>query len=205
SLSIALHSLSVLSLSASMTTYLLSVHYTLPLITLARTFSSVVELSSTILMPRAISLVSTSSADPLTPLLRVGLLSLSWQFVTLLPVIVSLFLLPTSSPIPASSDPHLTSTFFISLALSRLGMWTYSLIAQTLVQIMVPETQRVEFSGIEVGFTSATEVARWGLTAVRSQPEQIKSVTAIGMAIVSLYAGSYGMWMWRRRPYSILL
>src|SRR5436190_20090461 len=159
-----------------MTTYLLSVHYTLPLLTLARTFSSVVELSSTILMPWAISMVSTSSTDPLTPLRRVGLFGLSWQFLTLLPVFTSLLLLPTSSPTPASSYPHLTATFFIFLALSRLGMWTYSLVAQTLVQIMVPTTQRVEFSGIEVGFSSVAELARWGLTAIWFQPDQFKGV-----------------------------
>ncbi|KAH9204153.1 hypothetical protein DL95DRAFT_319997, partial [Leptodontidium sp. 2 PMI_412] len=167
SLSLALQSLSVLSLSGSMTTYLLSVYYTLPLLPLARTFSSVVKLSSTILMPWAISLVSTSSTNPLTPLRRRPLI------------------------------PYMTAVFFISLALSRLGMWMYSLVAQTLVQIMVPATQRVEFSGIEVGFSSAAELARWGLTAIWSQPEQSKGVAAIGMTIVSLCTGSYWMWMWR--------
>lgn len=36
----------------------------------------------------------------------------------------------------------------------------YSLAAETIVQILVPVSQRIEFSGVEMGFVSAAEVAR---------------------------------------------
>jgi iron-regulated transporter 1 len=182
-----------------MTTYLLSVHYTLPHITAARTLSSAVELSSTVLMPLAISFLSRSSNDPLVPLSRVGLWSLSWQFLTLLPVVVSLLLLPTSSPNPASSYPVLTVLLFVCLALSRLGFWTYSLVVQNLVQIVVPATQRSEFSGMEMGFMSAAEIGRWGATGIWSRPEQFKGVAWAGMATVTICMGMYLKWVWVRR------
>ena len=180
-----------------MTTYLLNMHYTLPLLALAQTFSSAVELASTSLMPWAVSLISSPSIDSSDPLSRVGLWGLSWQYLALLPTICSLLLLPTSSPTPASSYPVLTATFFISLALSRLGMWTYSLVTQTLVQIAVPKTQRLEFSGIEVSFVSAAEVARWGATAVWSRPDQFKGVAAAEMVVVPSCTFFY--WVWTRR------
>ena len=67
----------MLSLSTSITTYLLNLQYTLSLLTLAQTFSFVVELASTVFMPWAVSLISSSTIAPLDPLSRVGLWGLS--------------------------------------------------------------------------------------------------------------------------------
>ncbi|RQM07793.1 hypothetical protein DH86_00000675, partial [Scytalidium sp. 3C] len=64
SLAMALQSYSVLSLSASMTTYLLSIHYTLAPITLARTISSVIELTSVVVMPVGVSLLRKLNGNP---------------------------------------------------------------------------------------------------------------------------------------------
>jgi len=180
-----------------MTTYILNVHYTLRLLTIARIFSSVIEVSSTILMPWLVSRLTTPNADPRDPPSRVGLWGLSWQVITLLPVTMSLLLLPTSSLTPASSHPALSVTLFVFLALSRLGFWTYSLAAETVVQILVPASQRVEFSGIEMGFVSAAEVARWSVTAVWARPEQFGGIAATGMAVVAGRLCLYSMWIWR--------
>lgn len=100
------------------------------------------------------------------PLSRVGLWGLSWQFLTLLPTIGSLFLLPISSLTPASSYPVLTAIFFIFLALSRLGIWTFSLVAQTLVQTAVSNAQRIEFSGRWISKALQRRERRWWLRVV---------------------------------------
>jgi len=195
SLSMALQSFSVLSLSGPMMTYLLSRKYTLSWITMARTFSSFIEIFSTISTPWAVSRLSGPHINPLRPLIRVGTWGLSWQLVTLLPALVSLFFLSDDpSDAPASTHPWLTAAFFVFLALSRLGLWTHNLMAQNLVQIAVPEKQLVEFSGVEMSFVSAAEVGRWSCTAAWSQPAQFRGVAVASMIVLFLCWASFILW-----------
>ncbi len=156
------------------------------------------ELSSTIVMPLAVSLLSRSGRELLTGLTIVGLWGLSWQLLTLLPATMSLLLLPGTLSNPASSYPLLTVLFFTFIALSQLGLWTYKLIEQTLVQILVPPTQRVEFSGVEIAFVSAAEIGRWGITAILPRPSQFKGVACSGLATVALSVLLFYSWAWKR-------
>ena len=181
-----------------MTTYLLNAHYTLLPITAARTLSSILELSSTVIMPLAVSFSSKASSDSLTPLVRVGLWGLSWQILTLLPATLSFLLLPNTASTPVLTYPLLNASFFIFLSLSRLGLWTYSLAEQTLVQVLVPSTQRVEFSGVEMAFISAAEIGRWGITAIFSRPDQFKGVACSGLGVVAGCVMLYYSWVRRR-------
>ncbi len=43
------------------------------------------------------------------------------------------------------------------------------------MQIVVPASQRIEFSGIEMVFVSAAEVAQRAVTAIWARPEQFGS------------------------------
>ncbi|KAL7268886.1 hypothetical protein RUND412_008476 [Rhizina undulata] len=194
-----------LSFSASMMTYLLNAHFTLPLITLARTLSTCIEVSSTVFMPWAVSLLSSSSpsGDTLVPLSRVGLWGLNFQLLNLIPVTISLFLLPSTSPTPASSHPFLTTSIFLFLAFSRLGLWTYDLVVQTLVQIEVAPANRGEFSGVEMQFVSAVELVQWVVTGIWSRPEEFRGVAAAGTGVVAAAAGAYSWWMWRQRGHLV--
>lgn len=198
SLAMALQSYSVLSLSASMTTYLLSIHYTLAPITLARTISSVIELTSVVVMPVGVSLLRKLNGNPVFGLAWVGLAGITWQVLTLVPAVASLFLLPVTSSDPASSSALLTMLFFGFLSMSGLGFWTFNLVAQSLVQMLVPSTERVEFSGVEYAFMSGAEIGRWGITAVLPHPTQFPGVAMSGLVIIVISALLFTSWMWKQ-------
>jgi hypothetical protein len=110
---------------------------------------------------------------------------------------MSLLLLPETSSNPASSYPLLTVLFFTFIAVAQLGLWTYKLIEQTLVQILVPPTQRVEFSGMEMAFMSAAEICRWGITAILPRPSQFKGVACSGLATVAVSVLLFYSWAWK--------
>ena len=76
SLAIAIQSYSVLALSASLTTYLLNIHYTLRSITTARSLNSIIEFSSIIIIPLAVSRLTHLDRDPLVALIKVGVVGL---------------------------------------------------------------------------------------------------------------------------------
>ena len=204
SLALALQPLSVLTLSASMTTYLLNAHYSLSIITAARTFSTGVEISSTVLTPMLISWLNArdvrkhgDSHEPLRPLTRVGLYGLWWQLCTLIPVTAALLVLPSTADDPAKAFPVLTSVIFIFIALSRLGPFGYGLVEQTLVQIVIPESQRVEFSGVEMAFVSLAELSRWAMTGIWGHPEQFKGVAVAALATIAIATMIFWRWSWK--------
>lgn len=89
------------------------------------------------------------------------------------------------------------------LAFSRLGLWTYDLVSQTLVQTRIPATNIGEFSGVEMGFINTFELIQWVLTAIWSSPEQFKYVAAAGNACVVISAIAYTAWMWTCRGHLV--
>jgi solute carrier family 40 (iron-regulated transporter), member 1 len=178
SLSAALQSFTVLSLSGPMTTYLLTRRYSLSLITTARTFTSVIEISSTVVFPIAVSLLSRVMRDPIS---IIGFMGISWQVVLLIPTFIALVLVPTTSEDPASSFPLLTVFIFLFLGLSRLGNWVHNISVQQIVQTRVPAKSRVEFSGVEMTFISGAEIGRWACAAIWAKPEEFKGIALGGL------------------------
>lgn len=150
-------------------------------------------------MPLGVSWLSTTGIDPLVPLCRVGVLAISWQFLNLLPSTLSLLLLPSSSTTPASPHPFLTLNLFLSLPLSRLGLWTHNPVPQNIVQTQVPAGRRVQFSGVEMAFMSAAEIGRWSPTLVFSRPQQFKGVAVAGILVIAWNWFSFVFWALRSR------
>jgi hypothetical protein len=74
----------------------------------------------------------------------------------------------------------------------------HNLVVQTLVQIEIPAAHRVQFSGVEMAFESAAEVARWGCTALWPQPQRVKDVAAASAVVVFWCWLSFTLWVWRR-------
>ncbi len=120
-------------------------------------------------------------------------LSRRWKVKTLLasPMKAEITISPISNnflfrhPHPAQQlHIPLIGHMFMALALSRLGFWTFSLAAETVVQIIVPPPKRIELSGIEMGFASAVEETRWTVTATWARPEQLAGIAVTGMAVV---------------------
>lgn len=204
SISWVLQPSSVLTLSASMMVYLLSINFPLPDITVGRSLSTGVEITATVLTPLLISwfrhrskLQTDSRAQHLQPLITVGLLALSWHLCTLVPAVASLLILPDLPTDPTKKFPVLTKVLLISLGLSRLGPSTYQLVEQQLVQVAVPADRRVEFSGVEVALFSFAELCRWALTGIFGKPEQFKGVAIASFGAMTIAAFSFWWWTWK--------
>jgi len=194
SLSLALLYFPVLSFSASMLTFLLNAGFPLSTITVARTFSTLVEVSATVASPWGAEIMERKHSTAAASIERMGLWGLWWQFTNLIPVTLLLFTLPTSRP------PVLPSAaLFTFLALSRMGLWIFDLSAQTLVQTRVAESVRSEYSGVEMGFISAAELAQWIVTGIWAQKEDFKWLATAGTAAVGVSLVAYMVWLHERR------
>jgi iron-regulated transporter 1 len=200
SLSVALQSFSVLSLSGPMTTYLLTRHYSLSLITTARTAISVVEIGSTVVFPMAAYMLARYPfrwlPDPMSVL---GLSGVTSQLLLLVPCVVALLAVPTDSLDPASDFPIYTVLIFIFLGLSRLGHWTHNMAVQQIAQTRVPAAQRVEYSGVEMAFVSAAEIGRWASSAIWHSPSQFKGVALGGLGSVIAIWLLFAAWALKSR------
>ena len=122
SFSLALLYLTVLSFSGQMITYLLAVGYTSLYVGVARTVSTIFELSATWIAPRLMKRIGV---------VRGGIWSLCWQMVWLAAGVSWLFSdfrgLGTNSIVPATG-------LAVGVALSRVGLWGFDLCAQNIVQ-----------------------------------------------------------------------
>lgn len=196
SLSAALQSFSVLSLSGPMTTYLLTRHYSLSLITTARTAISAIEIGSTLLFPLLASSLARHPVPCLPDSMAVlGLSGATLQLALLIPCFAALAALPTTSPDPAAAFPALTAAVFVFLGLSRLGHWTHNMAVQQIAQTRVAPRHRVEFSGVEMTFVSGAEIGRWACAAVWSRPSQFAGVAFAGLLSVGVVWGLFLGWI----------
>lgn len=196
SLSAALQSFSVLSLSGPMTTYLLTRHYSLSLITTARTATSAIEIGSTLLFPLLASSLARHPVPCLPDSMAVlGLSGATLQLALLIPCFAALAALPTTSPDPAAAFPALTAAVFVFLGLSRLGHWTHNMAVQQIAQTRVAPRHRVEFSGVEMTFVSGAEIGRWACAAVWSRPSQFTGVAFAGLLSVGVVWGLFVGWI----------
>lgn len=187
-------------MSGLMITHLISVGYTLSLITTVRIMSSIVELAPTALVPCIMSWLSQDTPDPLDLLSQIGVCGLGLQTLCLLPPTVWLLFLQ-----PAETDVRSVSSlsagvmiFFLFLALSRIGAWTHNLSAQNIVQISVPAESRARFSGVEMSLVGAAEIFRWSLGVVWSQPRQFPTLSTISFFIVLFDCAMLAIWAQRR-------
>ena len=186
-----------------MTTYLIAIGYSLALITIVRILSSIVELAPTVFVPWIISRLSQDNTDPLGPLSRVGIWSLGWQTLCLIPPTIGLFFLQRLGTDSAYFTPSfgLSASFFGFLTLSRFGAWTHNLIAQNMVQITVHVEQRGRFSGVEMAFVSAAEIAPWSCGAIWPRPERFPGLGIASFCVVAFSFLLFAGWVvrWNRR------
>ncbi|KAK6584189.1 hypothetical protein PZA11_003919 [Diplocarpon coronariae] len=110
-----------------------------------------------------------------------------------IPVVLVLWNLPPSSPgvgstaASAASQASLltTVTLFGFLSLSRLFLWTYSLMEQEIEQSEVPASQRSTFSGTGESFRSCFDLLHWTATVVWSRPEEFKGLAGASLIVCS--------------------
>jgi len=124
SFSLSLLYLTVLSFSGQMITYLMSVGYTPFHVGIARTVSTIFELSATWVGPRLMRRIGA---------IRGGIWSLSWQMIWLAVGIALLFTDVGHSQTGVNSLISATG-LAVGVALSRVGLWGYDLCAQNIIQ-----------------------------------------------------------------------
>ncbi|ETS74302.1 hypothetical protein PFICI_14168 [Pestalotiopsis fici W106-1] len=183
SFSLSLLYLTVLSFSGQMITYLISIGYTNLQVGLARTVSTMFELSATWIAPRMMKRVG---------LVRGGIWSLSWQMIWLAGAVSWLF-----------SDFHGAGTnsimagsgLVVGVGLSRVGLWGYDLCAQAIVQNEVDANHRGTFSTVEAAFQNLFEMFSYVTTIVFSDPKQFQWPVVISVVAVYMAGGEVTYFM----------
>ncbi|ERS95363.1 hypothetical protein HMPREF1624_08241 [Sporothrix schenckii ATCC 58251] len=191
SFALALLYLTVLSFSGQMVTFLLATGYTPLSVGLARTASTVCELSATWIAPRLMGRLGV---------VRGGIWSLSWQALWLTAGTAVFWGLPSA----ASPDGRVGGTagataLAVGVALSRIGLWGYDLCAQSLVQDEVADAHRGAFSTAEAAFQNLFEVLAYATTILWARPDQFRWPVVVSAAAVYTAAALYTAFVRRRR------
>ncbi|KAJ6440691.1 iron-regulated transporter [Purpureocillium lavendulum] len=187
SFSLALLYLTVLSFSGQMVTFLLSIGYTPLHVGLARTGSTVVELSATWASPWLMRRIGP---------IRGGIWALSCQMM-FLAAGLSWFLAEFEGS--AASKLASATGLAVCVAFSRLGLWGYDLCAQTIVQDEVEADFRGTFSTVEAAFQNLFELLSFATTIVFSRPDQFRWPVIISTVAVYLAGGMYACFVRLRR------
>ncbi|EPE04370.1 iron-regulated protein [Ophiostoma piceae UAMH 11346] len=182
SFSLAMLYLSVLSFSGTMVTFLLASGYTPLAVGLARTASTVFELSATWIAPKLMARIG---------LVRGGIWSLSWQAIWLTAA-TTLFLSSPHSLVGATG-------LAVGVMCSRIGLWGFDLCAQNIVQDEVAGDERGSFSTAEAAFQNLFEVLAYTTTIVFHRPEEFQWPVAVSVGAVYVAAALYTLFVRRRR------
>lgn len=187
SFSLALLYLTVLSFSGQMITYLISVGYSSLHIGLARTVSTIFELSATWIAPRLMKRIG---------IVRGGIWSLSWQMIWLGAGMTWFF-----ADVSGTGTNSVASAtgLAVAVALSRVGLWGYDLCAQNLIQDEVESEYRGAFSTVEASFQNLFELLSYASTIVFSRPDQFQWPVVISVAAVYAAGFLYTAFVRRRR------
>ncbi|KAI6288404.1 hypothetical protein MCOR31_004246 [Pyricularia oryzae] len=187
SFSLALLYLTVLSFSGQMITYLVSVGYSSLHVGVARTVSTVFELSATWIAPRLMKRIG---------IVRGGIWSLCWQMAWLAAGVAWFF--ADASGKGTNSIASATG-IVVAVALSRIGLWGYDLCAQNIIQDEVESEYRGTFSTVEASFQNLFELLSYASTIVFSRPDQFQWPIVISVVAVYTAGGLYTAFVRRRR------
>lgn len=183
SLSLSMLYLTVLSFSGQMVTYLLTIKHPVLQSThigILRTIATILEISSTYVAPILIHRVGP---------VRAGIWSLSWQFLTLTPGVATFWILPSVSTTTK------TLLFIASVILSRIGLWSFDLTAQLLVQNSIDASHRGSFSATESSLQNFFELCTFAMTIIWSEPEDFIYPATVSLVAVYTAAAFYARYV----------
>ncbi|KAK3115619.1 hypothetical protein LTR53_004826, partial [Teratosphaeriaceae sp. CCFEE 6253] len=187
SFALSLLYLTVLSFSGQMITYLIAVGYTSLWVGVARTVSTVFELSATWIAPRLMGRIGV---------VRTGIWSISWQMCWLTAGLT--WFLAHLHDKNASSVAAATG-LAVSIALSRVGLWGYDLSAQTIIQDAVDPDSRGKFSMVEAAFQNLFELLAYATTIIFPRPDQFRWAIIISAAATYSAGGLYAFYVRKTR------
>ena len=195
SFSLSLLYLTVLSFSGQMTTYLLTFPTLTPLIIGGiRTIATIFELASTWLAPYLISRIGPT---------RAGIWCLSFQIACLsISISTFFFYADTTRSNSLASTTYLLIT---SIILSRIGLYSFDLIAQLIIQNSIPSNHRASFSTTEASIQNLFELFTFLTTIIFPKPEQFKIPACVSYVAVCLAGALYAMYVRDRRGHLLHL
>ena len=197
SFSLSLLYLTVLSFSGQMTTYLLTFPTLTPsIIGGIRTIATIFELASTWLAPYLIARIGPT---------RAGIWCLSFQIACLSISISTFFFHNTTTT--THSNPLASTTYLLitSIILSRIGLYSFDLIAQLIIQNSIPSTHRASFSTTEASAQNLFELITFLTTIIFPKPEQFKIPACVSYVAVCLAGALYAMYVRDRRGHLLHL
>jgi len=187
SLALSLLYLTVLSFSGQMTTFLLALpspKLTSTVVGLLRTASTVLEILATFIAPRVMSKIGP---------VRAGIWFLSWQMLCLSPAVGLLWTSVATSPTTA------IPSFIVGVILSRVGLWSFDLCAQLIVQDSIESQYRGSFSATEAALQNFFELCTFATTIIFPRPAQFRYPALVSLAAVYLAAALYAKFVRDRR------
>jgi iron-regulated transporter 1 len=187
SISLSLLYFTVLSFSGQMITFLLAVGYTSIYVGVARTISTIFELSATWIAPRIQKRIGA---------VRGGIWFLSWQMVWLAGALSWFF---AGSEGLARTGVFAASGLVGGVILSRIGLWGFDLCAQSIVQEEVDEDSRGAFSTVEASFQNLFELLSYVSTIAFARPDQFQWPVVISVGAVYVAGGLYAVFVRKRR------
>ena len=187
SFSLALLYLTVLSFSGQMITYLLAAGYTSIDVGIARTVSTIFELSATWIARQLQHRIGS---------VRGGIWSVSWQTVFL---IAGLAWFVSYGQSQGYQNVTTASGLVAGVILSRVGLWSFDLCTQNIVQDEVEENQRGAFSTVEAALQNLFELLSYVTTIVFSRADQFLWPSVISAGVTYTAGGCYALFIQRRR------
>ncbi|GME43151.1 hypothetical protein DM02DRAFT_707097 [Neofusicoccum parvum] len=187
SISLSLLYLTVLSFSGQMVTFLLASGYNSIHVGIARTVSTIFELSATWIAPRIMRYIGA---------IRGGMWFLSWQMAWLVGGIAWYF---ADGEGKGGRQILAVSGLVGGVILSRVGLWGFDLCAQAIIQDAVDLDNRGAFSTVEASFQNLFELLSYVSTIVFSRPNQFQWPAVISAAAVYLAGAMYAGYVRKSR------
>jgi len=191
SISLSLLYFTVLSFSGQMITFLLAIGYTSYAVGAARAVSTIFELSATWIAPKVQEHIGA---------VRGGIWSLTWQMIWLA---VGLSWFFASSESLTGNGLFAASGLVGAVILSRVGLWSFDLCAQSIVQEEVNEEGRGAFSTVEASFQNLFELLSYATTIIFSKADQFQWPAVISVIAVYVAGGTYTVFVRRRRGHLV--
>ncbi|KAL9615560.1 MAG: hypothetical protein Q9167_000073 [Letrouitia subvulpina] len=185
----ALLYLTVLNFGGQMVTYLLSAGYNATHVGIARTLSVSFEVLATWVAPWSMNKIGP---------VRAGLWSSSWQVVML---VVGSIVFCVFEDFPVVS----ASGLVIGTTLSRVGLRSFDLCIQLIVQEDIEAENRGAFSSVEAAWQNAFELLSYVQTVIFFRPQQFKWPALISVGAVASASLAYTVFVYTRRGHLLHL
>jgi iron-regulated transporter 1 len=187
SLSLSLLYLTVLSTGPHWQTYLLATSYTPLTVSLLRVLAVVSELAATIVAPYLM--------DRIGPI-RSGLWSINWQAIALAPAVGVFYHFSKDNELKGVAAGAILTAGMIA---SRLGLWSFDLSVQFLVQEHTSAETRAVFSSCEVALQNFFELLSFAATIAFPEPSQFAIPVLVSFGAVVSAAVCFAAYVRRER------